>query len=117
MMIIRSSNDDGGRGFRIPPMPDTFTIRHDIPIPLRSTGSRWQRSGPGVIVAPYIEGIRKTMIKMDVGDSFVVPVGTVPGKTHEQLLNLIILQGGYVLGVGNFVAIAVQDGVQIWRTE
>ena len=117
MMINRSTNDDGGPGLRLPPMPDTFTLRHDLPIPLRSTGTRGRRSGPGATVAPYVEGIRKTMIKMQRGDSFVVPLGTVPGRNHDQLLNLMILQGGYVLGVDNFVALAVQDGVCIWRTK
>jgi hypothetical protein len=97
-------------------MPDTYTLRHDIPIPLRGTSRAGRRNGPSATVAPYLEVARKTMLKMDIGDCFVVPIGTVPGMDHDELLGTISLQAGYILGRGNFVAVSVHEGVSIWRT-
>jgi hypothetical protein len=94
----------------------TYALRHDVPIPLKGSTRPGRKHGPPVTVAGYIESARLTMLKMTVGDCFLVPIGTVPGQDHDHLLGTISLQAGYVLGRGNFVAVAVQDGVCVWRT-
>lgn len=117
MLINRSIAGESGYGFGPSRMPETYTLRHDIPIPLKSTGLRGRKHGPGQTTAIHLEPSRKTMLKMGVGQSFVVPIGTLPGKNHSELLGTISLQAGYILGRDNFVTVAVQDGVCVWRVK
>lgn len=91
-----------------------YPIRTDIPAPLRVRG-RPGRSGPSARLGPDLEVTRKTMLKLEIGDSFVVPLSAVPGRDHEHLLALISNQAGYVLGRGNYTTLAVVEGVCIWR--
>lgn len=94
--------------------PNRYEIRHDIPAPLRVRG-RPGRSGPSARLGPDLEETRKVMLKLGVGDSFVVPLGVFPGRDHEHLLALISNQAGYVLGRGNYTTLAVEAGVCVWR--
>lgn len=117
MQINRSISGDGAPGPALPPMPETYTLRHDIPVPLKSSARPGRKNGPAATVAPYLEVARKTMLRMDIGDCFLVPLGTLPGRNHDDLLAAISLQAGYILGRSNFIAVAVQDGVSVWRTK